>query len=65
MQLELEHTTAGKVASVANPIKMSQTPLAYDRAPPILGQHTNEVLLDILNLEQAAIDQLRDTGVIG
>jgi crotonobetainyl-CoA:carnitine CoA-transferase CaiB-like acyl-CoA transferase len=65
MQLELEHTTAGKVASVANPIKMSQTPLAYDRAPPMLGQHTNEVLLAILGLEQAAIDQLRDTGVIG
>jgi len=65
MQLELEHTTAGKVASVANPIKMSQTPLAYDRAPPLLGQHTSEVLFDILGLEQAAIDQLRDTGVIG
>ena len=65
MQLQLGHATAGKVASVANPIKMSETPVAYERAPPLLGQHTDEVLLGVLKLEQATIDQLRNSGVIG
>ncbi len=64
MRLELEHTMAGKVASVANPIKMSTTPLAYERAPPMLGQHTDEVLLGILGLPADAIDRLRNAAVI-
>ena len=46
MQLELNHATLGKVASVANPIKYSATPIQYTQAPPTLGQHTREVLHD-------------------
>jgi len=48
MQLELDHATLGKVASVANPIKYSATPIQYTQAPPTLGQHTDEVLRDWL-----------------
>jgi crotonobetainyl-CoA:carnitine CoA-transferase CaiB-like acyl-CoA transferase len=48
MQLELDHVTLGKVASVANPIKYSATPIQYTQAPPTLGQHTDEVLKDWL-----------------
>ncbi len=39
MKIELAHRTAGRIAMVANPIKMSATPLEYELAPPVLGEH--------------------------
>jgi crotonobetainyl-CoA:carnitine CoA-transferase CaiB-like acyl-CoA transferase len=67
MRIDLPHPLAegGTVALLGNPIKMSATPPAYDRAPPYLGQHTTEVLEELLALDQAELDRLRDAGVIG
>jgi crotonobetainyl-CoA:carnitine CoA-transferase CaiB-like acyl-CoA transferase len=64
MQLELDHPTAGKVASVANPIRLSQTPIEYQQAPPLLGQHTDDVLSRLLALDAAAIARLRNDGIV-
>ena len=64
LQLELDHPDAGKVASVANPIKMSLTPLQYDRAPPLLGQHTGEVLTRLLGLDAQEISCLQQDNII-
>jgi crotonobetainyl-CoA:carnitine CoA-transferase CaiB-like acyl-CoA transferase len=64
MQLELDHPTAGKVPSVANPIRMSATPVTYDKAPPVLGQHTEQVLRELLALDPEQIAQLESDGVI-
>ena len=64
LQLELDHPDAGKVASVANPIKMSLTPVQYDRAPPLLGQHTGEVLTRLLGIEAREIARLQQDKVI-
>ncbi len=64
LQLELEHPVAGRVASVANPIRMSQTPVSYERAPPTLGQHTDEVLSALLELDEARLEDLRQRDVI-
>jgi len=64
LQLELEHPVAGKVASVANPIRLSQTPIEYDQSPPLLGQHTDAVLQRILNLDADAIAELRNNAII-
>jgi len=64
LQLELEHPVAGKVASVANPIRLSQTPIEYDQSPPLLGQHTDAVLQRILNLDADAIAELRNHAII-
>ena len=64
LQLELEHPVAGKVASVANPIRLSQTPIEYDQSPPLLGQHTDAVLQRILNLDADAITDLRNNAII-
>lgn len=44
MAFELDHPTAGKVPQVGNPVRFSQTPINYHAAPPILGQHTDEIL---------------------
>jgi formyl-CoA transferase/CoA:oxalate CoA-transferase len=42
--VELEHPAAGVVRSIANPVRLSQTPVSYRRPPPTLGQHNQEVL---------------------
>jgi crotonobetainyl-CoA:carnitine CoA-transferase CaiB-like acyl-CoA transferase len=44
MRIELPHPVAGTVPLVANPIRMSASPVSYHRAPPALGEHTAEVL---------------------
>jgi crotonobetainyl-CoA:carnitine CoA-transferase CaiB-like acyl-CoA transferase len=64
LQLELDHPDAGKVASVANPIKMSLTPVQYDRAPPLLGQHTGEVLTRLLGLDAQEVSRLQQDNII-
>ena len=65
MQLELDHPTAGKVPSVANPVNLSESPINYDKAPPLRGQHTEQVLGELLKLDSGQIEQLRRDGVIG
>jgi crotonobetainyl-CoA:carnitine CoA-transferase CaiB-like acyl-CoA transferase len=64
LQLELDHPGAGKVASVANPIRMSLTPLQYDRAPPLLGQHTGEVLTRLLGMDVQEVSRLQQDNII-
>jgi crotonobetainyl-CoA:carnitine CoA-transferase CaiB-like acyl-CoA transferase len=64
MQMELPHPVTGTVPQVANPIRYTGEALEYNRAPPTLGQHTDEVLGDLLGLDSAALAKLRDGGVI-
>ena len=64
LRLELDHALAGKVASVANPIRLSRTPIEYDRAPPMLGEHTDRVLEEVLGLAAERIARLRQAGVV-
>ena len=63
LQLELPHPLAGTVPSVANPIRMSATPPRYESAPPLLGQHTQEVLRG-LGLDERELLALARDGVI-
>jgi crotonobetainyl-CoA:carnitine CoA-transferase CaiB-like acyl-CoA transferase len=44
MTIEMPHPLAGAVSLVASPLKLSGTPVQYRRAPPLLGEHTDEVL---------------------
>lgn len=65
MVVNLPHPLAGgdgTVPLVANPVKMSKTPPRHVLAPPVLGQHTDEVLADWLDLDDAAIADLADKG---
>ena len=61
--VELEHPTIGMVQSIANPVRYSDTPLAYRRHPPRLGEHTEEILLQ-LGKSREDIETLRQAGVI-
>ena len=62
--IELDHPTADKVKLVASPMRLSGTPVQYDRSPPLLGQHTDEVLQQLLGYSANQLDQLRDKKVI-
>lgn len=63
MQIELDHPVAGKVPAVANPVKFSETPIEYNSAPPILGQHTDKVLAG-MGLSEEEITQLKAQKVV-
>jgi crotonobetainyl-CoA:carnitine CoA-transferase CaiB-like acyl-CoA transferase len=64
IRVELEHPVAGRIPTVASPMRFSGTPLEYRGAPPTLGQHTDEVLRGLLGKPQAEVARLRAAGVI-
>jgi crotonobetainyl-CoA:carnitine CoA-transferase CaiB-like acyl-CoA transferase len=64
MRVDMPHPLAGTVPQVGNPLKFSATPVAYTRAPPLLGEHTRSVLAARLGLSDAALDELVAKGVI-
>lgn len=61
--VELEHPSLGMLKSLATPVHMSETPLRYDRHPPRLGEHTDEVLRE-LGYSADAISTMQAAGVI-
>jgi len=63
MRIEIDHPLAGKVPQVASPMRFTNAPLAHDRAPPLLGEHSDEILRGI-GLEEAEILRLRQDGII-
>ena len=63
MAVEVNHARVGKLKVGGIPIKLKKTPGAVRLAPPILGQHTREVLQE-LGISDDAIEQLRRTGVV-
>lgn len=60
----VHHPGAGTVPTVANPVRFSTSPVQYRVAPPVLGQHTREVLSAELGLASADIDRLAASGVV-
>jgi glutaryl-CoA transferase len=62
IKLELDHPVAGKLPTVASPMRFSATPVEYKLAPPVLGQHTEEILRDVLHVDDAAIAKLKADG---
>ncbi|MEO0035028.1 MAG: hypothetical protein RLZZ501_1051, partial [Pseudomonadota bacterium] len=65
MVATLPHPLGGSVRTVANPIKLSATPVAYDRPPPLLGADTAGLLQEVLGLEEDEIAALAACGAIG
>jgi formyl-CoA transferase/CoA:oxalate CoA-transferase len=59
----IDHTAAGMLEVVGVPIKLSETPGGVRDAPPLLGEHTNEIM-SLLGYSQDEMDSLRDDGVI-
>jgi crotonobetainyl-CoA:carnitine CoA-transferase CaiB-like acyl-CoA transferase len=64
MTAKVSHPLAGELELVGSPMRLSATPVRIQRAPPLLGQHTDEILAG-LGLDAAARTQLRQAGVTG
>jgi crotonobetainyl-CoA:carnitine CoA-transferase CaiB-like acyl-CoA transferase len=59
-----QHPLADGVQLVASPIKLSATPVRQDRPPPLLGEHTAQVLADWLDAEPSRLAELRARGIV-
>ncbi len=64
MRVDIPHPLGVDVPTVASPMRFSETPVTYDRPPPMLGEHTNEVLQGVLGYGADRIATLRERGVI-
>ena len=64
IRVELDHPAAGKLPTVASPMRFSATPVEYKLAPPTLGQHTDEILRGVLGMGEAEIAALRADGAV-
>jgi crotonobetainyl-CoA:carnitine CoA-transferase CaiB-like acyl-CoA transferase len=64
MRIELDHPTAGTLSMVANPLRFSETRVEYRLPPPLLGEHTTQVLSETLGLGPAEIARLREVRAV-
>jgi crotonobetainyl-CoA:carnitine CoA-transferase CaiB-like acyl-CoA transferase len=64
MRVEIPHPCGAPCPTVASPMRFSATPVEHTVAPPLLGQHTREVLGSVLGLSSGEIDALAANGVI-
>jgi succinate--hydroxymethylglutarate CoA-transferase len=64
MVQEIEHPSCGPINLVNTPIKYSESKPGIRTPPPTLGQHTDEILRDTLNMTDADIQDLRSEGVV-
>ena len=64
IQLNMPHPTAGSMKLVASPMRLSKTPVTMRMPPPLLGEHTEEILSATLHYTYEQIAQLRSKGII-
>jgi len=64
LKVTMPHPVAGALPLVASPMKLSATPVDYRQPPPMLGEHTDEVLAAALGLDAARIAELRAGGIV-
>ena len=62
--VEVDHPTRGKYLSVGNPVKLSDSPSEVKRSP-LLGEHTDEILSEVLNYTEEEIKEIHASGVVG
>ncbi|MFA5956524.1 formyl-CoA transferase [Hyphomicrobium sp.] len=62
--VEVDHPIRGKYLSVGNPIKLSDSPTEVERSP-LLGEHTEEILRDVLKLDERRIREIEASGALG
>ncbi|MCC7081451.1 MAG: CoA transferase [Burkholderiales bacterium] len=64
LRVDIARADGGMVPTLASPLRLQDTPPAYHRPPPALGEHTEEILGGLLGTSSQQIEQLRARGVI-
>jgi succinate--hydroxymethylglutarate CoA-transferase len=64
MVKEIDHPACGPIKVVNTPVKFSDAKPGIRMAPPTLGQHTDEILSDLLGISDGDIEGLRSDGVV-
>ena len=64
MFVTVPHPTAGDMKIAGNQIKLSETPVQFERPAPLLGQHTAEILKEQLGYDEATVEALKAEGVL-
>jgi len=64
MVIQVPHPSAGSIRMVASPLKIPTAPVVVRFPPPMLGEHTEQILHDLLGVNQTGIDELRIAQVI-
>ena len=64
MRTQALHSSLGEINLLGSPLKLSETPGEVRRAPPVLGEDTDQVLREVLGYEDSAISALRADGVV-
>ena len=64
MVVKLRHPKAGAITVMGVPVRLWQTPGAATAPPPLLGQHTEEILTRLLRIPKATVERLRAAGVV-
>jgi formyl-CoA transferase len=62
--VEVDHPTRGKYLTVGNPIKMSDS-ISDVKRSPLLGEHTDEILRDVLRLDESRVAEIKASGALG
>ena len=62
--VEVDHPERGKYLTVGCPVKLSDSPVEVERSP-LLGEHTEEILLEVLGYSKADLERIREAGAIG
>jgi len=62
--LDVDHPAVGKVRVVRSPVRLSETPARRPTPSPVLGQHTHDVLREVLGLSDAEIARLEAADVV-
>jgi formyl-CoA transferase len=64
LRLEMQHPLAGKISLIRSPMRFSDTPLEHEIPPPLLSQHTDDILRGMLGRSDEEIATLRAAGVV-
>lgn len=64
LKVDIPHPTGQTVPSLRSPMRMSDSPIDYQTAPPMLGQHTDEILLRYCDVSQEELLALKKSGVV-
>jgi formyl-CoA transferase len=64
LRVDMPHPSGGSAPVVASPMRLSETPVEYRMAPPLLGQHNDEVYRGLLGKSEAELARLAQAGII-